>query len=220
MGKPLTSKGNGSVSARQKTEVWCWARVAALLGGVVLLSGCSFRVEYTVPTEASSTSSTRSAVPSSAPKVTTPKQLKALLDKPCELLTSTQRTELGIGKQGGPITNDAAATAACTWVGLDPRPEMAVSMTAGLETRQAGLDGIYRRSKEFTTFEPIDIGGHPAVRVQNDAKRCLLRVGVADDQNLELSFSVITGTDPKYDPPCKHAEKIAIAMLVNIPTIG
>ncbi|MGW0517019.1 DUF3558 domain-containing protein [Crossiella sp. NPDC003009] len=193
-----------------------WGSALAVLSCAALLGACGVHVTYPALTSAPP-STTRPTAPSAAPTVTKPKQLMALLDNPCGLLTTEQRTGLGVSTDGKPGGNAEAGTAACTWSNFDQRPGMAASITARLETRRSGLDQVYRRSVEFKAFEPITVDSYPAVRVQNDEFRCHLWIGAAEDQSIELSFSSVLGTDPKHSPPCGFAEKVAAAMLANIP---
>nr|BFF02104.1 hypothetical protein GCM10020241_37790 [Streptoalloteichus tenebrarius] len=88
------------------------------------------------------------------------------------------------------------------------------------DSKRRGLEETYLRKEKFPTFTPTTVAGYPAVRTHlNDRlKSCHIAVGVADDQELLISFSHHSdGRNPEYEDPCGFAEKVGKMVLDNLP---
>ncbi|MCO1575866.1 DUF3558 domain-containing protein [Crossiella sp. SN42] len=194
-------------------------RAGVAAGMAAVLSGCGMTVWYSVPTTTSGTSasSTPPTVPAAPPRVDQPKQLRGL--SPCGLLTEAQRGEFGISVPGTGSRVPANDTSWCHWSNFAKDQEVMANLEVKTWERGGGLPELYRRKSEFTSFVPATVDSYPAVRTEDDKTTCRLHVGVGDDQGFEVKLLGFKDLKPLYPQVCDQAEKIAAAMLRNIPTI-
>jgi Protein of unknown function (DUF3558) len=175
--------------------------VAACL---VVLAGCARPEALTV-------SGTQETPTRLAPEVPLPIDLSPYADAPCTLLKS----ELA-------VTRDLAAGKAdgttCTWPAKTPQqPEM----TATVDVKSDGLEGLYRRRSQLPYFEPTDIAGYPAVRTDNELSvpnqgRCTVSVGLADKGLLIVTSAIADSKTLNYPVPCPDTDLFATAIVSDI----
>lgn len=153
-----------------------------------------------------------------APPITGPElDLRRYVDKPCELLTSEQETQLNV-KAGA--LRESVGGPSCDWKPVD-RVDGTRYMVTILTEAEGGLEGVYRRKANFGFFEPAgEIGGYPAVHInlgaKNDDGTCTTDVGVMKDLVFEASVFVRDQNSSDYKNPCAVADKLAELVVQNL----
>ncbi|GAA3363378.1 DUF3558 domain-containing protein [Saccharopolyspora gregorii] len=138
-----------------------------------------------------------------------PKDLKSVQDA-CQLLTSEQRTTLKI--EGAPAPRDSEfKEPACEFDGS------AFTTALDINTNAGGMTAAHERKDNFDNFEPTEVAGHPAVKVNFSDNLCNLAVGVSDTQSLHVYYALISGDSPEMEDTCGYASKIAAEAIKNIP---
>jgi len=189
------------------------AGVAVVLAWLV--SGCESAVAGSpVPTtrqSAGASETSGSATPSGrlSPPIENPKDLQGI--DPCELLTSDQKAELGLTK---PVVSDTSpwGEQTCGLAGSVVALGFSPNTTLG-----DGLDQAYRAKNNFESFEPSEVDGYPAVRVDFATQSCGLIVGVSDEQTLNMELTRVSSKAPGKGDPCGFAESVMGDVLKNLP---
>jgi hypothetical protein len=183
--------------------------LAALVAGCVSAVAGSPTPNATQPTTASETSGGAAPSERLSPPVENPKDLRGI--DPCDLLTPDQKTELGLTR---PVTRDTSPWGEDTCdlggsvVGIGFSPDT---------TLGEGLDQAYRSKNTFDNFEPSEVDGYPAVRVDFTTQSCGLFVGVSDEQTLHMELTRVSPDAPGKGDPCGFAESIMSDVLENLP---
>lgn len=188
--------------------------VAAAVALAGLISGCESAVAGSPtatmrPNPTGETSEGPSESDRLSPPVEHPKNLRGV--DPCELLTPTQETELGLTKPGDRDTSQWGEEGC----GLDG-PVVSLGFSPNT-TLGDGLDRAYRAKANFENFQPSEVDGYPAVRVNFAAQSCGLIVGVSDDQTLNMELTRVSPDAPGKGDPCGFAESIMSDVLTNLP---
>jgi len=187
------------------------------------LAGCSSSTIGTANPAASSDASdapgTASGTQGSgngAPKVSSPLDPAKLKADACSVLSSSQRSALGV-EDGTPRTTSAGTT--CAWVySSDETRSSRVDIAADPNTD--GLAGIYDLyakggKDQYEYWEPAEVSGYPAVYAATKDFRakgqCKLLVGVTDSQAVQVFAQI--GNGPGASDPCPYALKAAEAMI-------
>ncbi|MFB9428208.1 DUF3558 domain-containing protein [Streptoalloteichus tenebrarius] len=163
----------------------------------------------TTPGLASTSTDSQSSTPNNegAPKVTNPKNLKAIAD-PCQLLTPQQLQELGASGQRS--EKSKWGEAACTWRNDNLSIHLAPDTTQG-----KGLSTVY--ANRNASSQEITVGGHPGMRTTKESLTCSIYVGVSDTQVFLTNVIVFKDVKPEYKDRCAFAEKVAGMVLTNLP---
>ncbi|MFB9428202.1 DUF3558 domain-containing protein [Streptoalloteichus tenebrarius] len=155
----------------------------------------------------SSAATSTAAIDNGAPKVATPKNLKAIAD-PCQLLAPQQLQELGASN---PSTKQSPwGEKYCDWLNDNLGVAVAPDTTQG-----RGLANLYANRKADS--EETTIHGHPGLRYNKAGMSCALGVGVSDTQAFTVSLTVRRDAKPEYKDRCAFAEKVAGMVLSNLP---
>lgn len=184
------------------------AGVAVLLAGLV--SGCeSAVVGSPAPAATSETSGSTSPSERLSPPVKSPKDLRGI--DPCDLLTQDQKAELGLTR---PVVRDTSpwGEQTCGLAGSVVALGFSPDTTLG-----EGLDQAYRARNNFDNFEPSEVDGYPAVRVDFATQSCGLIVGVSDEQTLGFELTRVSPNAPGKGDPCGFAESVMADVLKNLP---
>ncbi|MGC7093295.1 DUF3558 domain-containing protein [Amycolatopsis lurida] len=149
----------------------------------------------------------------SAPKVSSPIDTEKFTGDVCATLSPAALSELGLGT-GTP--RQAATGPSCSWKFTEEdtnRVEIAAQ-----EKNPNGLSDIYDQKDEFGYFEPLEVGGHPAVFASQTDQRasgsCGLYIGLNDQ--FAAFVSVRIGSGPDKSQPCPVVEKTAEAMIDTV----
>ncbi|WP_253670450.1 DUF3558 domain-containing protein, partial [Streptoalloteichus tenebrarius] len=163
----------------------------------------------TTPGLASTSTGSQSSAATSngAPKVTSPKNLKAIAD-PCQLLTPQQLQEIGASDPRPDKTQTGEP--ACIWQNDNLRIRLVPYTTQG-------MDSVYANRARFDNSEESTINGHPGIRFNKVGMSCGVYVGVADKQVFSADVGVRRDVKPEYKDRCAFAEKVAGMVLSNLP---
>jgi hypothetical protein len=138
--------------------------------------------------------------------VTAPRDISAFATRPCELLTSEERTTLSLVGDGRQRTS--VDVQECSWPTTEDG-ELAMAVDANRDL----LVDTYR-ARLLPVFVPTTIEGLPAVRQRNalDDNTCTVTTGIGARQALETEWSGPMAE--QTSDPCAHAEE-AIALVIR-----
>jgi hypothetical protein len=189
---------------------------------VLALAGCSSKTGGTANPAASGPEGTASSAESGgnpAPKVSSPLDPAKLKSDPCSVLSSSQRSALGV-EDGTPRSGEAGST--CAWVYTDDETRSSrVDIAADPNTD--GLAGIYDLyakggTDQYEYWEPTEVSGYPGVYAATKDFRskgqCKLLVGVTDTQAVQVFAQI--GNGPGATDPCPQTLKAAEAMIQTL----
>lgn len=182
--------------------------VTAVLTALAL-AGCA------LPTDADSedqqSSSDVGSSPSQqqpGPQIEQPKNLQAV-GHACELLTSEQLQQLGLG--GEPQPDESLwGEASCDWA----NDAAGVSVTQMNQTSPATM---YQNAKTFDEYHPGQVRGYPANHTDRLSNLCTVDVGVSDTATFRVDFTQHEHSTPEMQDACGYADTIAAEVLTNIP---
>ncbi|MCP2262471.1 Protein of unknown function (DUF3558) [Streptoalloteichus tenebrarius] len=179
--------------------------ILCLAAAAMVMAGCT----STTPGQASTSTGSQSsaATGNGAPKVTNPKNLKAIAD-PCQLLTPQQLQEIGASESRP--GKSPWGEESCTW--RNDNLNLAIAPDT---TQNQGLSILYANKKSDS--EETTVNGHPSLRYNKEGRSCALGVGVSDTQTFSISMTVLRDVKPEYKDRCAFAEKVAGMVLSNLP---
>ncbi len=177
----------------------CWGLALAVLL-LALVAACSRSEAGTpVPTDGDS---------SGGVLIRNPRDLAAVADDPCALLTAQQLESISPGLQGTPGTTSFAAPE-CVW----RNNEVSLSVAADINTGE-GIDVLYKQPD----VEPIEVAGYPAGQYGDVGPDvCAVSVGVAPDVELIMDFSNSASDKPEQQRTCEYANTLAAMVIENLP---
>jgi hypothetical protein len=181
-----------------------------LAAGALVLAGCGANSDHPAGPESTADGGRRAA-----PKVSSPLDPAELRSDPCSVLSSSQRSALGV-EAGRPRSST------CAWVYADDETRSSrVDIAADPNTD--GLSGIYQLyagsgTDQYEYWEPAEVAGYPAVYAATKDFRakgqCKLLVGVTDSQAVQVFAQI--GNGPGATHPCPYALKAAEAMIETL----
>lgn len=193
------------------------AAVSALAACGTSAGGNPSGSEVPSSTASGTQSSSASDAPTGkAPRVSAPLPTAEITANPCNALSSSQMTELGIMPPGKASTNDAGPI--CQWQGA-ANPSNAAFINV-LTANKNGLDAIYTNHDlgKLAYFEPTEVDGYPGVYGEATDERstgsCTVTVGVTDQLAVAASVLLLTGSNKAH--PCDSANQIASAMIEHL----
>lgn len=147
-----------------------------------------------------------------APPVENPLDPELLLSEPCDLLTESQRDELGI-TDGTQSTGSISDEEVCSW---KQEAESANNIyISALPDTPDGLSTIYANRESGDHFEPVTIDGYPAVFAAKQGTAsddmCKLFVGITDETVASVDSSFLKPQDS--EDLCEYAHDAAEAMI-------
>ncbi|MGI8309821.1 DUF3558 domain-containing protein [Saccharopolyspora hattusasensis] len=185
------------------------ALTALSLLAVLGVSACSPGGSDRDPTSAASEPP---AAPTSAvPKVENPKNLKATTDA-CQLITKDQLSKLGAAGEGKTEQSMSEYGETQCFIRND-----AFAINIAINTKYGGLAKIMEGANSSDNFKPTQVDGYQGARVDEQSTLCRVELAIADDQSIEINFSLRGGDTPEMKDPCGYAEKITSEVLKNIP---
>jgi hypothetical protein len=184
---------------------------AGALAALALLTACNGK------TGTGTTSGSASPAPatnSGAPQVPTPLDTGGILADPCSALSAAQQDDIGMVKPGtatqGPTGPD------CAW--KSTASESNVVSISPFTANKNGLSDVYAQKAGSAYFEPLTVGGYPAVSTNVSDLRasgnCPLWVGVTDELSVMVLAQISTGSNKAA--PCVVAQKVAEAMIQHL----
>ncbi|MEU5850639.1 DUF3558 domain-containing protein [Saccharopolyspora shandongensis] len=148
---------------------------------------------------------------SAVPKVENPKNLKSTTDA-CQLITKDQLSQLGAEGEGKTEQSTSEYGETQCFIRND-----AFAINIAINTKVGGLAKIMEGADSSDNFKPTQVGGYQGARVDEQSTLCRVELAVADDQSIEVNFSLRGGDSPEMKDPCGYAEKISSEVLKNIP---
>jgi hypothetical protein len=146
-----------------------------------------------------------------APEISLPLDIGPYADEPCTLLKPDQ----AVTKDLGEGTTDGST---CTWHAKTPQqPEI----TATVDLKSGGLEGLYRQRSALPYFEPTDIAGYPAVRVDTEHAvpnqgRCTVSVGLAPNALITVTSTIADSKTLNYPVPCPDTDLFATTLVTDL----
>lgn len=191
-------------------------RLLVLLATLGVVVGCSSPIAGTPspPTTPPGLTS-QSAPPVEVPEKTgirlppRPRELRLDTAKPCNLLSLTQRSKLGL--DGDPVTNTSNSAPfigpTCSIRGFEPK---SISVGIAFATRQ-GIEAITTPGAVDEELSPIKVADFPAVIARPRLTNfCSVDVDVAEGQFLDILFRDVGENPPiSQDQLCDGAVAVA-----------
>jgi hypothetical protein len=184
-----------------------------MAAAAVVVVGCSSaKAGGARPAADSSTASSGTNTPSTAPPITHPLDASGLVTKPCAALSPSDLAGLGVTNPIDGADHDANG-AGCTWTG-DTGGTVGVSWET---TNTHGLADLYVKKSTFAYWIPTTIAGYPGVygdslgdqRANGD---CVVNVGVSD----HLAFFA-EDNDPDNAPQdCRLSGRVAADVIATL----
>jgi hypothetical protein len=182
-------------------------------GSVILLAGCG--AGTSPPPAAVQASPTRAM--SSIPPVKNPRDVAAMVRRPCDLLTSQQAT--GFELDLPPKQLDALlGTLRCKWTSTTRDRQIVRTVDVSMFTDNLTLEAVYNRRQSFAFFELTEIAGYPVIttRANADIPSCNIDIKPAEQQSVSITYES-KEFDGNPQQSCEVAKQVAAAVLMNVP---
>jgi hypothetical protein len=151
----------------------------------------------TTTTTTSTTTSSDPPRPTKPPPVTRAFDITRYREHPCDLLTREQQTTLGLP---GPENSFEL----CQWKRSEPKVSVNLNLVIDLNYMlQVYLQSNQTNStfdrKEWVVFDPITVGGQPAVLLNSTTQQTAMGILVATspDDCIDITVTIETGADPR-----------------------
>lgn len=150
-----------------------------------------------------------------APKVSDPVDTAKVHADPCSALTSEQLDGFELEHQGR--SRDAATGRECSWDFADDSGRINF-LSGNPQDYPKGLTNVYWAADQLVVFEPMEIGGHPAVRAEkaeNEAGgRCQIYIGTSDTTVISVFTQISRG--PHKATACDFAKQFIGEALATV----
>lgn len=182
----------------------------AIVGVVVVVSGCGAEPGTPTPQPTSSSALTQTAA-SSKPPPSRPREIRMDGRDPCALLTQEQLTVLKFDRPGRVGTSEFYEAPSCSWTVSGQSIQVIPVIKEGIEAWTSG-----KRRGQPAEIAPVM--GFPTVTVTlpTDNDQCDVLVDVADGQLLSATFSVSPSFKDRFPMPCDGARLVAEAVMENL----
>lgn len=190
-------------------------RAASMLaaGSVIALVGCGTGTGATP--EPVRPSPTQAASP--IPPVKDPRDVAAIAQRTCELLTPEQAK--GFGLDIPPTPSDGLFdTVYCVWKSTMRDGSMLRRLAVSVMTNNPTLEVAYIQERGRPSFELTEIAGYPAVvsRSNADLPSCGVAIKPAERQSVSITYdSKEFNSNPQQS--CEVAKQVAAAVVMNVP---
>ncbi|MGH3788569.1 MAG: DUF3558 domain-containing protein [Pseudonocardiaceae bacterium] len=183
------------------------------IGFVVVLAGCG--PSTNAPPEPAESSSSEAASP--IPLVKNPRDVAAMAQRPCELLTSLQAT--GFGLDVPPRQREGLlGTQACVWTSTTRERQTYRTVDLSMFTNNPTLEVGYEQDRTRPSFELIEIAGYPALvsRPLADQPICDIDAKPAERQSVSVTYE---SKELRNSPQqaCVVGKQVMEAVLMNLP---
>lgn len=185
-------------------------------GSVIILMGCG--TGTSVAPEPDRPSPPEAASP--IPPVKNPRDVTAMAQRPCELLTSQQAA--GFGLDNPPKQLDGLfGTLRCKWTSTTRDRRTFRTVDVDMFTDNPTLEVAYNQDQGLPFFELTEIDGYPALvtRTNADLPICDIDVKPAERQSVSVTYE---SQDFRGNPQqsCVVGKQVAAAVLMNLPLKG
>ncbi|MCO1577803.1 DUF3558 domain-containing protein [Crossiella sp. SN42] len=153
-----------------------------------------------------------SSAPSDAPTVPSPDlDTNRFAANPCGMLTTEQAKQVAGGLPGE--VRESALGPSCNWKAADTAAKNNLAIT--VNNQIGGIAQFYARKSTFKVWEPVQVGGYPAViALDSDARNmglCALEIGTAQKTMVSVDTRLsVSAAD--YANPCQRT--LAIGEMV------
>jgi hypothetical protein len=185
-----------------------FAANAVAAGSMLLLAGCAVPA---TPAEPRQPSPLPAASP--IPPVKNPRDVAAMAQRPCELLTPQQARQFGLNLPPQQL-DYTRSMVRCEWSNTFSGRTLDISAM----TNNLTLEAIYSRRSSFPTFEATEISGYPAIlrRTNADLPLCFIDIKPAERESVSVVYeSKEFATNPQQ--ACVVGKQVAEAVIANLP---
>ena len=146
---------------------------------------------------------------SDAPQVASPLDVSSYVQNPCQLLTVAQLQTIGFTSSTAPSTDDSNPNDhQCAWDDDNTSAHIG-AVWQGAFTN--GIADLYAKKSELKYFQPVQIGGYPAVVGSESDDRadgtCVVNVGPTNTNEYFIRYSA--PNEPQKSRACDIAQKVA-----------
>lgn len=182
-------------------------------GSLIVLAACN--AGPATQTESSQPDLVPAASP--IPPVKNPRDIAAMAQRPCELLTAQQAREFGLDlppeQLGGLL-----GTQRCKWTTTAPDRQIVRTVDVSLFTNNSTLEVAYYQDRNRPFFELTEISGYPAIvtRPKAELPVCDIDIKTAERQSFTVSYDADAfRSDPQQ--ACVVGRQVAAAVIGNLP---
>ena len=188
--------------------------VSVLVVALVPVVGCSL-AERGSAAPSTGVGATSKKPEQLSPSVQNPRDIRAYVDRPCEVFTTEQLAGFGFDLPSDRTTILPSGAKTCKWIDSGRNGELSVAIYSNLDL----LERTYLNGTTLPVFEPLEIAGLPAAAHQSAAgmPRCYVTVGLAERQGLDVIF---TDLREPYEDPCGAARAAAEVAVGNLPPLN
>ncbi|MCA1705805.1 MAG: DUF3558 domain-containing protein [Actinobacteria bacterium] len=183
-------------------------------GSVIVLAACS----ADAPPESLRPNSSESVSP--IPPVKNPRDVGAMAQRPCELLTPQQAAEFGLDLPPKQL-DGLLGTLRCKWTSTTRERQIYRTVDLSMFTNNPTLEVAYSQDRVRPSFELTEIAGYPTLvsRPLADEPICDIDVKPAERQSFSVTYE---SRELKNDPQqsCEVGKQVATAVLMNLPLKG
>ena len=190
-----------------------WATSVIVAGLPIVLAGCGTGTGTTPePVRPSPTQ-----VTSPIPPVKNPRDVAAIAQRTCELLTPEQAKRFGLDLPPTP-SDGLFGTVYCAWTSSTRDRSTIRRVAISVFTNNPTLEVAYNQDRGRPSFELTEIAGYPAVvsRSNADLPSCGVAIKPAERQSVSITYeSKEFNTNPQRS--CEVAKQVAAAVVTNVP---
>lgn len=198
-----------------------WPGSVALIAvsSVIMLAGCGGTSHAPAPASAptSPQPSPRPTV-SPIPPLNNPRDITAMTQRPCDLLTAQQATGFQLDLPADQLTG-THGTQRCKWTTTtSPAREIVRMLDVTLSLSNRDFDVAYDRERGLPVFEVTSISGYPAIVTMTNGilPICAVRIKVAEQQSIFVDYED-KSLNKNTRQSCEISKRIAAAVLTNVP---
>ncbi len=183
-------------------------------GSAIMLTGCGAGTNTPAGTSVAIPSQAASPIPRVEK---TPRDVNAVAQRPCELLTTQQARSFGLGLP--PEQRDGLfGTQRCGWTSTNREREIARTVGISMFTNNLTLEAVYDRRQRLPFFELTNIDGYPATVSRTNASEAICNIDVKPAEHQSVSITYYAREfDSNPQQSCEPAKQIAAAVLMNLP---
>ncbi|MFN2495830.1 MAG: DUF3558 domain-containing protein [Pseudonocardiaceae bacterium] len=156
------------------------------------------------------------AAQSVIPRVENPRDVRAIADRPCDLLSPQQAASFGLDRPPRQLPGVLGAVN-CEW--RSSRADVWVYISTF--TDKPTLEEVYDRRGSLPYFELTEIGGYPATVSRENAglPACDVDIKPAERQSVTVSYDS-TAFNNNLQQGCVVGKQVARAVVMNLPPKG
>jgi hypothetical protein len=150
-------------------------------------------------------------------KVRAPLPTDALLNNPCDVLTETEASQIGLAYPGEKQTGQLTS---CRWDSSGSAGAQNSVFIGAVPDNKDGISDIYQQKSSSAYFQAATVDGYPAVFADKHDGRpsgnCTIWVGATDQLAFSVNPQISTGRNK--DNSCGLAQQIATVVVQHLKT--